>query len=42
VLWLDGHVEFVKYGEKYPVASGPEGTWGMWLHHYLADMCGQG
>lgn len=28
VLYMDGHVEYVKYGAKFPVANGPSGTMG--------------
>jgi prepilin-type N-terminal cleavage/methylation domain-containing protein/prepilin-type processing-associated H-X9-DG protein len=28
VLWMDGHVEFVRYTTKYPVKNNPPGTWG--------------
>ncbi len=41
VLWMDGHVEFVRFREKMPVGSSNEGatflaSWAM------ADMAGQG
>lgn len=28
VLYLDGHVEFVKLGTRYPLRNGPAGTFG--------------
>ena len=28
VLYMDGHVEYVRYGTKFPVANGPAGSFG--------------
>ena len=28
VLYMDGHVEFVNYPSKFPVANGPAGSFG--------------
>jgi prepilin-type N-terminal cleavage/methylation domain-containing protein/prepilin-type processing-associated H-X9-DG protein len=41
VLYMDGHVEFVKYREKFPMGD-QEHYWATWeLGWALPDMCGQ-
>ena len=37
VLWMDGHVEFIRYGTKPPVMNGPIGTYGAILSNTLAS-----
>lgn len=40
VLFLDGHVSFVKLGTSFPVADSPEGTYGESLSETMAAVSG--
>jgi prepilin-type processing-associated H-X9-DG protein len=45
VLYMDGHVEWVRYGEKPPVMrvdSAAQSYWGNALPMYMAEMAGAG
>jgi prepilin-type N-terminal cleavage/methylation domain-containing protein/prepilin-type processing-associated H-X9-DG protein len=42
VLYMDGHVEFIKYKVKYPVADDPPGTFGAAFSGYCALGAGFG
>jgi len=35
VLYVDGHVEFVKMGEKFPIKNSPAGTYGENLSSWI-------
>jgi prepilin-type processing-associated H-X9-DG protein len=39
VLYMDGHVEFLKYGSKYPLANSPAGTYGENFGNWLGAAC---
>lgn len=40
VLFMDGHVEFIKYGTKFPVANSPAGTYGDKLDQWMGVVSG--
>jgi prepilin-type N-terminal cleavage/methylation domain-containing protein/prepilin-type processing-associated H-X9-DG protein len=42
VLYMDGHVAFVKYGEKPPVTNSKPGTYGWDLATWMSQMAGVG
>ncbi len=42
VLYMDGHVEWVSYGSRFPVYNSPEGTYGHDLSEYSAVAGGFG
>jgi len=42
VLYMDGHVEFVRYKSKAPVANGPDNSWGRRLDWSLTEAGGGG
>lgn len=39
VLYMDGHVEFIKYGDRYPLANSPTGTYGENFGNWLGAAC---
>ncbi len=43
VLYMDGHAEFIRYGQKVPVmASSSASYWGSTLPRWMAEMAGAG
>ncbi len=42
VLFMDGHVEFIRYKSKYPVMNGPAGSFGEGLAFALTEAGGGG
>jgi prepilin-type N-terminal cleavage/methylation domain-containing protein/prepilin-type processing-associated H-X9-DG protein len=42
VLYMDGHVEFVRYPTKPPLMNGPDGTYGWDLSQWMAVTGGTG
>jgi prepilin-type processing-associated H-X9-DG protein len=40
VLYMDGHAVFVKYGSEFPVANGPDGTYGDKLDEWMGVISG--
>jgi len=42
VLWMDGHVEYVRYSTKAPIMNSPEGTYGSDLTNWMAAAGGGG
>jgi prepilin-type processing-associated H-X9-DG protein len=40
VLYMDGHVEFIKYKVKYPVRDDPPGTYGQDFSGFCAALAG--
>ncbi len=40
VLWMDGHVTFIRYGTDFPVANGPAGTYGDKLYEWMGVVTG--
>jgi len=40
VLFMDGHAEFIRYGDKFPVANSPEGTYGSELYKWMGHVSG--
>ncbi len=42
VLYMDGHVEFVRYGTKFPVKNGPSGSYGFFCGYWIAEQGGEG
>lgn len=40
VLYMDGHVEFIRYGSKFPVANSPAGTYGDTLDQWMGVVSG--
>ena len=40
VLYMDGHVRFIRYKDEYPVRDDPEGTYGENFSGYCAAACG--
>jgi prepilin-type processing-associated H-X9-DG protein len=42
VLYLDGHVEFLRYGSKFPVSNAKTLCAGRGLHNFVGALGGQG
>ena len=42
VLYMDGHVEFVRYSTKYPIANSAPGTYGYDLAYHVGSSAGTG
>jgi prepilin-type N-terminal cleavage/methylation domain-containing protein/prepilin-type processing-associated H-X9-DG protein len=42
VLYMDGHVEFVRYGTRYPIANSAPGTYGEDLAFHVGSSAGTG
>jgi len=42
VLYMDGHVEFLRYGTKAPIMNSPPGTYGADLSSWIASVGGTG
>jgi len=42
VLYMDGHVEFVRYSVEYPVANSAPGTYGEDLAFHVGSSAGTG
>jgi prepilin-type N-terminal cleavage/methylation domain-containing protein/prepilin-type processing-associated H-X9-DG protein len=42
VLYMDGHVEFVRYSTKYPIANSDPGTYGSDLAFHVGSSAGTG
>jgi len=42
VLYMDGHVEFVRYGTRYPIANSAPGTYGEDLAWHVGSSAGTG
>lgn len=40
VLYMDGHVTFIRYGTGFPVANGPAGTYGDKLDQWMGVVSG--